>query len=85
MRWFLDTSVSTKTIPESFSSAVFMVSLDCRTEEHGEKKRLDFTWDGNDEMDSAMGRGWAAVDGDALEGHIYFHLGDDSGFKATRM
>jgi hypothetical protein len=32
------------------------------------------------------GRGWAALNPDgALEGHIYFHLGDDSAFRAERF
>jgi hypothetical protein len=44
-----------------------------------------FTWEGNDESDPASGRGWAALEEDgSLRGHIYFHLGDDSGFRAVR-
>jgi len=32
------------------------------------------------------GRGWAALQPDGtLEGHIYFHLGDDSAFRAERF
>jgi hypothetical protein len=32
------------------------------------------------------GRGWAALSCDGtLEGHIYFHLGDDSAFRAERF
>ena len=32
------------------------------------------------------GRGWAALNPDGtLEGHIYFHLGDDSAFRAERF
>jgi hypothetical protein len=42
-------------------------------------------WEGNDESDPASGRGWAALEEDgSLRGHIYFHLGDDSGFRAVR-
>jgi hypothetical protein len=44
----------------------------------------EFTWEGNDEMDSAMGRGWAVIDGDEIEGMLFFHQGDESGFKAER-
>jgi hypothetical protein len=41
--------------------------------------------EGNDESDPASGRGWAALEEDgSLRGHIYFHLGDDSGFRAVR-
>ncbi len=32
------------------------------------------------------GRGWAALNPDGtLEGHLYFHLGDDSAFRAERL
>jgi hypothetical protein len=45
----------------------------------------EFTWDGFDEGDPVSGRGWAALEEDgSLRGHIWFHLGDDSGFKAVR-
>jgi hypothetical protein len=37
-----------------------------------------------DESDPASGRGWAALEEDGtLRGHLYFHLGDDSGFRAV--
>jgi hypothetical protein len=46
---------------------------------------VEFTWEGNDESDPASGRGWAVLEeGGSLSGHIYFHLGDDSGFRAVR-
>lgn len=38
-----------------------------------------------DEGDDVSGRGWAALNPDGtLEGHSYFHLGDDSAFRAER-
>ena len=41
---------------------------------------------GSDEGDDVSGRGWAALNPDGtLEGHIYFHLGDDSAFRAERF
>ena len=46
---------------------------------------VEWTWDGNDEMDSAQGRGWAVVRGDELHGMIFFHGGDDSEFVARIM
>jgi hypothetical protein len=47
--------------------------------------RAEFTWEGNDESDPASGRSWAVLEEDeSLRGHIYFHLGDDSGFRAVR-
>ena len=40
---------------------------------------------GSDEGDDVSGRGWPALSPDGtLEGHIYFHLGDDSAFRAER-
>lgn len=46
---------------------------------------VEFTWEGDDDGDRATGRGWAMVESDgALRGHLYFHLGDDSGFRAVR-
>jgi hypothetical protein len=40
----------------------------------------------SDEGDDVSGRGWAALNPDGtLDGHIYFHLGDDSAFRAERF
>ena len=56
-------------------------SLHCRKTPSG----VDFTWEGNDEMDQASGDGWAKVLKDGtLKGEIRFHNGDDSTFKARR-
>jgi len=38
--------------------------------------------EGNDECDPVSGRGWALVDGEEMTGHIFFHLGENSEFKA---
>lgn len=46
---------------------------------------VEFSWEGFDECDRVLGRGWAVVEeGGSLRGHIFFHLGDDSGFRAER-
>jgi hypothetical protein len=45
---------------------------------------VEWTWDGNDEMDPAQGRGWAVLEEVELHGMIFFHRGDESGFVATR-
>ena len=59
--------------------------LDWHTSTQGQGDRVEFTWEGDDEGDRVSGRGWAQVDEDgSLRGHIYFHLGDDSGFRAVR-
>lgn len=44
---------------------------------------VDFTWDGNDEMDQAVGDGWAELQADgSLVGQISFHRGDEANFIA---
>lgn len=59
--------------------------MDCRYETQDGKPFVEFTWDGNDECDPASGRGWVRLEGDGtLSGHVFFHQGDDSGFKAIR-
>ena len=58
--------------------------MDCREATRDGKPCIEWSWEGNDEMDPAQGRGWAAVEGDRLDGMIFFHQGDDSGFEATR-
>ena len=59
--------------------------MNCHLSTRGEEPSVEWTWDGNDEMDSAQGRGWAVLKGDELHGTIYFHGGDESGFVAKRM
>lgn len=60
-------------------------SLDGRFGERSGKLAVEFTWDGQDEMDPASGRGWAALEcASLLRGRIYFHAGDDSAFVARR-
>ena len=46
---------------------------------------IEFSWDGNDEMDPAQGRGWAGLNGDELKGAIFFHQGDESQFTARKQ
>ena len=58
--------------------------MDCREATRGGEPALEWTWDGNDEMDPAQGRGWAVLDGGRLKGMIYFHRGDESDFEAER-
>jgi hypothetical protein len=46
---------------------------------------VEFTWEGTDEGDQVSGRGWAELlDDGVMNGHLYFHLGDDSSFRAER-
>lgn len=59
--------------------------MDCRHGERDGHPSVEFTWEGDDDGDHVSGRGWATLeDGGSLRGHIYFHLGDDSSFRAVR-
>lgn len=58
--------------------------LDCRVENYAETKRIEFSWEGNNDADPACGRGWAVLVNGALRGHLFFHRGDESSFRATR-
>jgi hypothetical protein len=46
---------------------------------------VEWSWEGNDEMEPASGRGWAVLKDNELHGTIFFHHGDDSGFEATKI
>jgi hypothetical protein len=60
--------------------------LDCRDADRDGRPGVEFSWQGSGEGDDVSGRGWAALNPDGtLEGHIYFHLGDDSAFRAERF
>jgi hypothetical protein len=57
--------------------------LDCRPVERDSRPGVEFSWEGVDEGDQVSGRGWAALVGHArIEGHLFFHMGDDSSFEA---
>lgn len=57
--------------------------LDCKLD-HWSKEVVHFTFEGGDEGDPICGRGYCTVDGDQMVGHLFWHLGDDVGFKAKR-
>jgi hypothetical protein len=49
----------------------------------GEGDVVEFSWDGNDEMDQANGDGCAELQPDgSLQGEIRFHRGDEATFIA---
>jgi hypothetical protein len=58
--------------------------MDCRLTTRDDQPAVEWTWDGNAEMDAAQGRGWAMLKGDELHGMIFFHEGDDSEFVAKK-
>ena len=55
--------------------------IDYRETKRDGKPAVEFSWDGNDEMEPAQGRGWAVLDGDGIEGRIFFHRGDEVGVQ----
>ncbi|MFA6716820.1 MAG: hypothetical protein WCS27_15680 [Victivallaceae bacterium] len=57
--------------------------MDCRYSKGN--KMVEFSWEGNDEMDSASGRGIAVIEDGNISGHLFFHRGDDSTFKAIKQ
>lgn len=60
--------------------------MDCRIAKQSGGAGVEFSWEGSDEGDEVSGRGWAAVvDDGVLDGRIFFHNGDDSGFRAVRV
>lgn len=60
--------------------------LDWRHHDADDIARVDFTWSGTDDGDQVSGRGWAELDVDqTLRGRIFFHLGDDSSFRAAPL
>lgn len=56
--------------------------MDCRLTTRDGQPCVEWTWDGNDEMDPARGR--AIIKGDELHGLIAIHRGDESAFVAKR-
>src|SRR6516162_8612316 len=56
--------------------------MDCRPTTRDGGPAVEWTWEGNDEMDPAQGRGWAVLKGEEMHGLIGFNDGDESGFMA---
>jgi hypothetical protein len=58
--------------------------IDYRFEPYQETERLEFSWEGEDDMDPVSGRGWAIIQDGQLQGRLYCHEGDESGFVAEK-
>jgi hypothetical protein len=59
--------------------------MDCEFGVKDGRQNVQWTWNGQDEMDPASGRGWAViVDDDTIEGRFFIHQGDGSDFTASR-
>jgi hypothetical protein len=59
-------------------------NMDCDLTTRDGAPAVEWTWDGNDEMDAAHGRGWAVLADDELHGAIFFHHGESSKFVAKK-
>jgi hypothetical protein len=59
--------------------------LDCRFSERSGMPAVEFSWEGQDDADESLGRGWAILRDGKLEGRWFFHRGDDSWFLATKL
>jgi hypothetical protein len=68
----------------SFRFIAVAGDLDCRYDERRHEARAEFTWEGDDDGSRVSGRGSAEIEPDgSLSGRIFFHLGDDSTFRAV--
>jgi len=67
-----------------FQFGLVQGEMDCRVEIFDKGERLEFSWEGQDELDPASGRGWFVIENMELHGRIFFHQGDDSLFRAIR-
>lgn len=67
-----------------FEFGLVQGEMDCRVQTDGGRERIEFTWEGEDALDPARGRGWSIIENKELRGRIYIHLGDDSAFRAWR-
>ena len=57
--------------------------LDCRPVERNGPPGVEFTWEGSTRATrsaDAAGRSWSTTT--TIQGHLFFHMGDDSSFRA---
>jgi hypothetical protein len=63
-----------------FQFGYFHSFINCRYSEKKGNKAFEFSWEGNDEMDSAPGRGFVIIIDGEIYGYLFSHKGDESGF-----
>lgn len=70
----------------SFQFGYVQGDIDYRTTERNENPNIEFSWEGGDGADGTplTGRGWAILNGSELDGMIFIHRGDESGFSASK-
>lgn len=67
-----------------FAFIAVEAQLDYRVVMRDELPGIEFSFQGFDEGDEVMGRGWAMLQKGQLQGRLFFHQGDDSSFVAQR-
>ena len=67
-----------------FQFGLVQGEMDGRMDNYGGRERIEFSWEGRDELDSASGRGWAVIENGKLCGRIFIHMGEDSAFRARK-
>jgi len=67
-----------------FQFGLVQGEMACRIETKDGKVRIEFSWEGQEELNSANGRGWVVIENKELQGRIFLHQGDDSSFRARR-
>lgn len=70
----------------SFQFGYVQGETDCREGTRDGQPAVEWSWEGGDGADGTplTGRGWAKLGDEGLEGMIFIHLGDESGFVAER-
>ena len=60
--------------------------LDCRFSKYENQPRVEFSWEGESELDPICGRGWAVLDSPKeISGQLFIHNSDDSYFEAHKL
>jgi len=68
-----------------FAFLCVRADIDYRVVERDGLPGIEFSFQGEDELDPVSGRGWAVLAADELRGRLFFHRGDDSAFTAKRQ
>ena len=71
----------------SFQFGYVQGDVDYRVTERGDKRAVEFSFEGGDGADGTpcSGRGWMTLDGETLTGMFFFHRGDDTEIELSRM
>src|SRR5215207_10811893 len=68
----------------SFHFGAVRANIDSRIAKSPEGVRIEFSFDGDNDVDPTCGRGWAMIIGEELRGRLFFHMGDESSFRAIQ-